>query len=80
MVISKNNFTLNYNQNIKWVFGYTEEKIDFKWIDFSKKWVECKVVYVLIYSRKIELNNKFQCKNHVLTQKLQILISIYNQF
>lgn len=54
--------------------------IDFELIDFVKliliknelnvKWFMFEYI-----NNKSELNNKFQCKNHVQTQKLQILTS-----
>jgi len=36
-------------------------------------YVECRVIFVWMHLRESELNNKFECKNHVYTQKLQIM-------
>jgi len=33
------------------------------------------VIYVCIHLRESDLNNEFECKNHVWRQKLQILTS-----
>lgn len=61
-------------------------KIDFEWIAVVKlvlneiglnvKWF----MFVLMNSRKNELKNKFENKNHFLKQKLQILTSSLDQF
>ena len=44
------------------MFDSTFTKIDFEWIEFGKKWVEDKRIYVWIHFCKSELNNKFKCK------------------
>jgi len=36
-------------------------------------YVECRVIFVWMHLCESELNNKFECKNHVYTQKLQIM-------
>lgn len=57
------------------VFDSAVKIIDYVKLILVKKWVECKGIYVWSQSYKSELNNKFQCKNQFLNQKLQFLAS-----